>query len=49
MEQATGWIPDGFTAWTFLVAWITIMLLYGLWRSLSDSKPDPIRPSGPTE
>ncbi len=49
MEEATGWLPDGFTAWSFLVAWITIVRIHGIWRSLGDARLDPIRPSGPTE
>ncbi len=47
MEQTTGWLPDGFTAWVFLVAWVTLVALHGIWRSLGDAEQDPIRPAGP--
>lgn len=48
MGQGTGWIVDGFTAWTFLVFWVAIVLIHGIGRSLGDAKPDAIRESGPT-
>ena len=48
MDQTTGWLPDGFTAWVFLVAWVTLVAVHGLWRSLGDAAQDPIRPAGPT-
>lgn len=47
-EQASGWIVDGFCAWTFLVLWIAVVLIHGIGRSLGEARPDPIRDSGPT-
>lgn len=44
----SGWMIDGFFAWVALWAWGALVLLYGLWRSLSRPAPDPIRPAGPT-
>ena len=49
MEQGSGWMPDGFIAFTFGLVWLAIVLVYGLWRSLGEAKPDPIRPPGPPE
>jgi hypothetical protein len=37
------------TASIALLAWIGVVLLYGLWRSRGDATPDPIRPSGPLD
>jgi hypothetical protein len=40
---------SGFQAIVFLWAWVAVVLLYGLWRSVAKAGPDPIRPSGPTK
>jgi hypothetical protein len=43
----TGWLPDDRLAWMLLSIWIAAVLVYGVWRSLGDAKPDAIRPAGP--
>jgi hypothetical protein len=43
-----GWIINGFESLVFLVIWVGVVVLYGLWRSLNRPEPDTIRPSGPT-
>jgi len=37
----------GFQAQVFLWSWTVLVLLYGLFRSVTHKDPDPIRPSGP--
>ena len=47
--HASGWLLDARFYRALLVAWLALVLLYGLWRSRGDARPDEIRPSGPIE
>lgn len=49
VEAASGWIVGTAHAWPFLVAWVVVVLIHGLWRSSGDAAQDTIRPSGPIE
>jgi hypothetical protein len=42
-----GWVIDGFDALIVLAVWSVLVLLYGLYRSVSRPDPDEIRSSGP--
>jgi len=45
--QSGHWMISGFQAQVFLWSWTALVLLYGLWRSFGEGRPDAIRPSGP--
>ena len=47
MHDATPFLLDARTAKIVLGAWGAVVVLYGLWRSLGEARPDPIRESGP--
>ncbi len=47
MHGTHGWFLDTRTVLIVLSAWSAAVLLYALWRSRGDAKPDPIRESGP--
>lgn len=49
MMDAHGFLPDARLASIVLVAWLAVVLLHGLWRSMGEAKTDTIRPSGPTD
>jgi hypothetical protein len=49
MQFSAGWIVSGFEAVVILWAWVAIVLLHGLWRSVAKPDPDTIRSSGPTK
>ena len=46
---STGWMIEGLHAMLALWAWLLIVVLHGLWRSVAQPDPDAIRPSGPIE
>jgi len=46
-EQSAHWMVTGFQAQVFLWCWTALVLLYGLYRSFGEGRPDPIRPAGP--
>ena len=46
-SSASGWVIDGFDALIVLAVWCALVLLYGLFRSVSKPEPNKIRPSGP--
>jgi hypothetical protein len=47
MHGAQGCFLDVRTVWIALSVWGGTVLLYALWRSRGDAKPDSIRESGP--
>jgi hypothetical protein len=47
MHEATPFLLDARMAKIALEAWGAVVILYGLWRSLGDARPDAIRGSGP--
>jgi hypothetical protein len=47
-EPVAGWIISAYQYVWLLWAWGALVALFGLWRSMTKSDPDPIRPSGPT-
>lgn len=47
MHGTQGWLLDTKTVWIALSTWGAAILLYALWRSRGDAKPDPVRESGP--
>jgi len=47
-QPSAGWIISGFQAVVILWAWVAVVLLHGLWRSVTKPDPDAIRESGPT-
>ena len=47
IEHGGGWIIGDTEYWIFLAVWGVLVLVYGLYRSQGDAKPDPIRASGP--
>ena len=46
-SSAGGWVIDGFDALIVLAFWCVLVLLYGLYRSVSKPDPNEIRPAGP--
>jgi len=38
---------DGFQTVVGLWAWVLLVLLHGVWRSLAGPETDPVRPTGP--
>jgi len=49
VETTSGWIVGIAQAWPFIVAWVAVVLIHGLWRSSGDAAQDTIRPAGPIE
>jgi hypothetical protein len=47
MSDESMWLPTGFQALLALAAWVAIVLLYGLSRSLRGESATAERPSGP--
>ena len=47
MHEGAGWFLDARTAWVVLIAWVTAVLIHGVWRSFGEAPQDPIRESGP--
>ena len=49
VQQASGFLINGFQAILFLGAWFALVILHGLfWRSLHRPEPDPVRAPGPS-
>jgi hypothetical protein len=42
-------VISGFQAVCALWAWVAVVVLFGLWRSVLKPEPDAIRQSGPLE
>lgn len=49
MEHDSGFMITGLQAMAVLGAWVVLVLVYGLLRSLGEAPQDPIRPSGPLD
>mgnify|MGYP001825680210 CR=1 FL=1 len=49
LQPSAGWIVSGFQAVVVLWAWVAVVLIHGLWRSVAKPDPDAIRSSGPTK
>ena len=50
MEMGTpipGWMIDCFQTVVGLRAWVLLVLLHAVWRSLAGPETDPVRPTGP--
>lgn len=47
MHGTHGWLLDTKAVWFALSVWGATVLVYALWRSRGNAKPDPIRESGP--
>ena len=45
VQSSAGWIVSGFQAIVILWAWVAVVLLHGLWRSVAKPDPDAIRSS----
>lgn len=42
-----GWLPGAELTWWIAIAWVAIVVVYGLYRSTGEAEQDTIRPSGP--